>query len=200
MIIFQFSRGAALSNQHLAFSPQTGAVVNRETACQIKHSAISQIALSDSFVTSYSENAFASPKLSTENPCDSMPVATPTRTLTQRLQFEVHQGRRVLLIDYSHCDAPQMTEIIALTGSLIATQLPSSVLTLSDVTGATFNTEVVEQLKELAKHNAPYVRKAAIIGVTGLQAFIYSVVQTFSKRNMPIFSSKEEALKYLLTD
>lgn len=138
--------------------------------------------------------------LSTENPCDFMPIATPTRTLTQRLQFEVHQGRRVLLIDYSYCDVPQMKEIIALTRSLMATQFPSSVLTLSDVTGATFNTEVIEQIKELTKHNAPYVRRAALIGVTGLQAFIYSVVQTFSKRNIPIFSNKEEALKYLLAD
>ena len=130
----------------------------------------------------------------------AVPIATPTRTLTQRLQFEVHQGRRVLLIDYSHCDVTQMKEIIALTRSLIATQFPGSVLTLSDVTGATFNTEVIEQIKELTKHNAPYVRRAALIGVTGLQAFIYSVVQTFSKRNIPIFSNKEEALKYLLAD
>lgn len=129
-----------------------------------------------------------------------MPVTSPTRTPTQRLQFEVHQGKQILMIDYSHCDIAQMKEVIELTRSLIATQLPSSVLTLSDVTGATFNIDVVEQLKELAKHNAAYVRKAALIGVTGLQAFIYSVVQTFSKRNIPIFSKKEEALKYLLTD
>lgn len=104
------------------------------------------------------------------------------------------------MIDYSHCDVGQMKEMIELTRTLIATQLPGSVLTLSDVTGAIFNTEVVEQLKEMAKHNAPYVRKAALIGVTGLQAFIYNVVQTVSKRNIPIFSNKEEALKYLLSD
>jgi hypothetical protein len=159
-----------------------------------------QIAVSDSLVTSYSENAFAWHKLSTENPCDFMPSATPTRTPTQRLEFEVHQGKRVLIIDYSKCDVTQMKEMIEVTRSLIATQAPNSLLTLSDVTGATFNIDVVEELKEMTKHNAPYVRKAALIGVTGLQAFIYSVVQSFSKRNIPIFSKKEEALKYLLTD
>jgi hypothetical protein len=129
-----------------------------------------------------------------------MPVATPSRTLTQRLQFEVHQGKRVLIVDYSHCDVGQMKEMIGLTRTLIATQLPNSLLTLSDVTGAIFNIDVVEQLKEMTKHNAPYVRKAALVGVTGLQAFIYNVVQTFSKRNIPVFSNKEEALKYLLAD
>ena len=129
-----------------------------------------------------------------------MPVASPTRTLSQRLQFEVHRGKRVLIIDYSQCDVRQMKEMIGLTRSLIATQLPNSLLTLSDVTGATFNIDVVEQLKEMTKQNAAYVRKAALVGVTGLQALIYNVVQTFSKRNIPVFSNKEEALKYLLAD
>jgi len=132
--------------------------------------------------------------------CNSMPVTSPSRTLTQRLQFEVHAGQRILVIDYSHCNVEQMKELIEITHTLIASQLPNSVLTLSDVTGATFNIEVVEQIKELTRHNAPYVRKGALIGVTGLQALIYSAVQSFSKRNIPLFNNKEEALKYLLTD
>ena len=129
-----------------------------------------------------------------------MPVTSPSRTLTQRLQFEVHAGQRILVIDYSHCNVEQMKELIEITHTLIASQLPNSVLTLSDVTGATFNIEVVEQIKELTRHNAPYVRKGALIGVTGLQALIYSAVQSFSKRNIPLFNNKEEALKYLLAD
>jgi hypothetical protein len=124
----------------------------------------------------------------------------PNRTLTQRLQFELHHGKRILVIDYSHCDTQQMREMISLTRTLISTQLPNSLLTLSDVTGATFNIEVVEELKEMTRHNAPYVRKGALIGVTGLQALIYSAVQSFSKRNIPLFNNKEEALKYLLAD
>jgi len=158
--------------------------------------------LSHSFVMGYKHNLIALIlQLQQYFPCYSdMLVASPSRTLTQRLQFEIHQGKRVLIIDYAHCDVGQMKEMIGLTRTLIATQLPDSLLTLSDVTGAIFNTDVVEQLKELAKHNAPYVRKAALVGVTGLQAFIYTVVQTFSKRNIPVFSNKEEALKYLLAD
>ena len=129
-----------------------------------------------------------------------MPVTSPSRTLTQRLQFEVHAGQRILVIDYSHCNVEQMKELIEITHTLIASQLPNSVLTLSDVIGATFNIEVVEQIKELIRHNVPYVRKGALIGVIGLQALIYSAVQSFSKRNIFLFNNKEEALKYLLTD
>jgi hypothetical protein len=123
-----------------------------------------------------------------------------TRTLTQRLQFELHEGQRILVIDYSHCDTEAMKELITITRTLIATQLPNSLLTLSDVSGAVFNIDVVEQLKEMTKHNAQYVRKGALVGVTGLQALIYSVVQSFSNRNIPLFNNKEDALKYLLAD
>jgi hypothetical protein len=123
-----------------------------------------------------------------------------TRTLTQRLQFELHEGKRILVIDYSHCDTEAMKELITITRTLIATQLPNSLLTLSDVSGAVFNIDVVEQLKEMTKHNAQYVRKGALVGVTGLQALIYSVVQSFSNRNIPLFNNKEDALKYLLAD
>ena len=155
---------------------------------------------SDSFVTGYDQNPVVREAICKHNPCDSMAVTSPSRTLTQRLQFELHQGKRILMIDYSHCDVEQMKDMIGITRTLIATQLPNSVLTLSDVTGAIFNIEVVEQLKEMAKHNAPYVRKGALVGVTGLQALIYQAVRTFSKRNIPIFSDKDEALKYLLSD
>ena len=105
-----------------------------------------------------------------------------------------------MIIDYSHCEVEAMKELIAITRTLIATQLPNSLLTLSDVTGASFNIEVVEQIKEMTRHNAPYVRKGALIGVTGLQALIYTAVQTFSERNIPLFNTRGEALKYLLVD
>ena len=149
----------------------------------------------------YPEISFAHRNISEHNSV-VLNTAPPNRTLTptQRLQFELHQGKRILVIDYSHCEVEQMKEMIGLTRTLISTQLSNSLLTLSDVTGATFNIEVVEQIKEMTRHNAPYVRKAALVGVTGLQALIYNVVQTFSKRNIPIFSSKEEALKYLLAE
>ena len=129
-----------------------------------------------------------------------MSSALTSRTLTQRVQYELHQGKRVMIIDYSHCEVEAMKELIAITRTLIATQLPNSLLTLSDVTGASFNIEVVEQIKEMTRHNAPHVRKGALIGVTGLQALIYTAVQTFSKRNIPLFNTRGEALKYLLAD
>jgi hypothetical protein len=55
-------------------------------------------------------------------------------------------------------------------------------------------------LKSRVAANAPYVRRAAVIGITGLQRLIYEAVQKFSQRNIPLFDSREEALAWLVKD
>ena len=58
----------------------------------------------------------------------------------------------------------------------------------------------VRLVKDMAAANGPYVKRAAVVGVSGLQGLIYSAVQAFSNRKIPNFSSKEEALDWLVED
>jgi predicted aconitase with swiveling domain len=125
-------------------------------------------------------------------------IVTPA--LANRVRFETYRGHRVLVINYAHCDVEGMKRVIDECRRIVGSQLPGSVLTLSDVTGATFDSQVVESIKELSRVNAPFVKRGAIVGITGLQSFIYSVVQAFSKRQIPLFDSREAALKYLTED
>jgi hypothetical protein len=46
--------------------------------------------------------------------------------------------------------------------------------------------------------NAPYVRRAAVVGISGLQRLIYEGVQAFSRRRIPLFESRQEALRWLI--
>jgi hypothetical protein len=48
--------------------------------------------------------------------------------------------------------------------------------------------------------NAPYVRKAAVIGISGLQRLIYQGVQAFTRRKLPTFESRREAMTWLAQD
>jgi hypothetical protein len=48
--------------------------------------------------------------------------------------------------------------------------------------------------------NAPYVLRAAVIGISGLQRLIYEGVQAFSRRRIPHFESRQEALNWLAKD
>ena len=100
-----------------------------------------------------------------------------TRIAPGRVRFIDHQGKRILFIDYSHCDCAMLKAVAEEGHRVIAQEPPNSVLTLNDVTGTTFDKESVAVLQAKVAANAPYVRKAAVIGISGLQRLIYQGVQ-----------------------
>jgi hypothetical protein len=127
----------------------------------------------------------------------SLHSAVDPSQAASRVQFITHKGKRVLSIDYSHSDV-EMMKAVAEEGNRVISREPSnSVLTLNDVTGASFDSESVEVLKSRVAANAPYVKRAAVIGISGLQRLIYEAVKFFAKRTIPLFSTREEALDYL---
>jgi hypothetical protein len=117
-----------------------------------------------------------------------------------RVRFIEHHGKRVLFINYSHCDVAMLKAVAEEGHRVIAQEPPNTVLTLNDVTGTTFDKESVAVLQAKVAANAPYVRKAAVIGINGLQRLIYESVQAFSKRRLPLFESRREALAWLAND
>jgi len=117
-----------------------------------------------------------------------------------RVRFIEHQGRRVLFINYSHCDVAMLKAVAEEGHRVIAGEQPASVLTLNDVTGTTFDKESVAVLQEMVAANAPYVRRAAVVGISGLQRLIYEGVQAFSRRRIPNFETRQEALAWLVKE
>jgi len=114
-----------------------------------------------------------------------------------RVQFIIHKGKRVLSINYANCDIATFKAVAEEGHRVIARELPNSVLTLNDVSGSGFDAESVEILKSKVAANAPYVKRAAVIGISGLQRLIFEAVKIFTKRNLRAFSSRNEALDYL---
>jgi hypothetical protein len=133
------------------------------------------------------------PTLSLQNPADA-------HLLEGRVQFVIHRGKRVLSINYANCDVAMLKAVAEDMHRVISREPLSSVLTLNDVTGTSFDQESVEILKSKVAANAPYVKRAAVIGISGLQRLIYEAVQMFTKRTIRAFSSREEALNYLAED
>ena len=125
------------------------------------------------------------------------PVATP---VSSRVQFIEFLGRKVLFINYANCDASMMKEVAGEGHRVLALEPLNSVLTLNDVTGAAFDHEAVAFLKSMVAANAPYVKRGAVIGISGLQSLIYEAVQAFSKRKLPQFAGREQALSWLVKD
>jgi hypothetical protein len=117
-----------------------------------------------------------------------------------RVRFLRHAGRQVLFIDYSHSDVAMLKAVAEEGHRMISRERPGSVLTLNDVTGTVFDKESVAVLQQKVAANAVYVRRAAVVGISGLQRLIYEGVQAFSKRRIPNFQTREEALSWLINE
>jgi hypothetical protein len=130
----------------------------------------------------------------------TVPAQAPPLLPSERVRFIEHQNKRVLLIDYSNCDVLMLKAVAAEGNRIISRELPNSVLTLNDVAGTSFDKESVAVLQSKVAANAPYVKRAAVIGISGLQRLIYEAVQAFSKRTIPLFPARQEALDWLVKD
>lgn len=116
------------------------------------------------------------------------------------MKFIEHMGKRVLFVNYAQCDIAMLKAVAEEMHRVIVKEPLSSVLTLNDVSGTSFDSESVAVLKSRVSANAPYVKRAAVIGITGLQRLIYEGVQKFSQRSIPLFDTREEALDWLVKD
>ncbi|MBV9773505.1 MAG: hypothetical protein JO040_06120 [Gemmatimonadetes bacterium] len=124
----------------------------------------------------------------------------PLPAFDERVRFLTHRGQPILLIDFSHLQkTEEILEVVRLARELVARQPLASVRTLSHVRGARYTPPVMDAIKELAAHNRPYVRAAAVVGMEGLHRLLYRAVLLVSRRNMETFDSLEEAQDWLAT-
>lgn len=118
----------------------------------------------------------------------------------ERTRFIDHKGMQVLLLDYSGVRDPQEA-VREIRGSMafVAGQPKGSLRVMTVVRNARYNAAVLQGLKELASHNAPYVKASAVVGMGGLHRVAYQAIILFSKRNIKTFDDEAEALEWLAT-
>ena len=82
---------------------------------------------------------------------------------------------------------------------IVEKEPPHSILCLCNVKGLRYNTEIIQILKEFTKHNEPYMKMTAVIGVEGLKQIIFNSFLAFTRRkNLVLKNSEEEALEWLI--
>lgn len=116
----------------------------------------------------------------------------------ERVRFITVQGKRVLYIDFSGLGAEDAIAESEKAKRLIAQQPPGSLLTLTDISDSAFDSAVTKTAKEYARHNAPYVKAAAVVGAGGLRKALLYVVATFSGRNLAPFDTLDQAKEWLV--
>ena len=117
-----------------------------------------------------------------------------------RVRFMTHQGKQILLADFTNCGAEEVIELLTAVQRIVTAQPRTSVLTLGDFTGAQFSRAAVTRLKEVAVFDKPYVKRAALVGADSLPKVFYEAVKTFSQREFNRFKTREEAMDWLVRE
>ena len=120
--------------------------------------------------------------------------------MDERIRFIDHQGKRVLSVDFSNCLAREVEKITRLVPDYVTVQPRSSVLVLTDFTGAAFDRDAVLAMKETAVFDKPFVKKSALIGTQSLPREFHEAMTSYSRRELLIFKTREEALDWLAAD
>ena len=114
--------------------------------------------------------------------------------------FTSEYGKEIFILNFENHNIDDAMPLIEECAKQVRQRPQGSVLTLTIATELKFTPAFIDELKELTKGNAPYVRKAAVVGITGLLNVAMTAVSIFSKRDFKLFDSKEDAIKYLLQE
>jgi len=120
--------------------------------------------------------------------------------MRERLRFIEHAGKQVLLIDFGGCSHEETLALLADIQATIEEQPRNSVLTLADFHGAQIDRAIATRMKEVLVFDRPYVKRSAWMGTENLPKVLYENFKHFSHRDFPTFSSREEALDWLVKE
>ena len=110
-----------------------------------------------------------------------------------------HQGKRILIQDFANMrPGEEFQQGIAEATVFIAAQPPKSVLSVFDVTQAFYDAEVLVTLKEFTKHNEPYMKASAVVGIEGILSIALMAVSKFSGRTFHPFKDRASAMDWLV--
>jgi hypothetical protein len=120
--------------------------------------------------------------------------------MDERISFVTHQGKTIMLIDFSGCTAKEMMPLLDQVQHAVARHDRNSLLTLADVTDAHLDRNVAMRIKEVLVLDRPYVKRAAWVGSESLPKVYLDNFKSFSQRDIPPFATREEAMDWLVSE
>ena len=118
--------------------------------------------------------------------------------MDDRIHFVEHQGKQILLFDFSHATAQQMQLLLEHVRITVAQHARESLVTLADFSGATVDHAVATKIKEVLTLDRPFVRKTAWIGAESIPRALMESFHNFSQREIVTFKTREEAMDWLV--
>ena len=120
--------------------------------------------------------------------------------MDDHIRFIEHQGKRILLLDFSHANAHEMQLLLEYVRMTVAQHAHESLVTLADFTGATLDHAVATRIKEVLTLDRPFVKKTAWVGAESIPHAFMENFQSFSQREIVTFKTREEAMDWLVKE
>lgn len=117
-----------------------------------------------------------------------------------QLQWLNHQGKKVLLLDFSQHTGVRVEQLAREVQQVITAQRPESVLVLADFTGVTFTQQMVKEIAKAASADRRYVVRTAWVGAESLPPAWLNWIRDASGRDIRRFATREKALEFLTED
>src|SRR5437588_10272919 len=117
--------------------------------------------------------------------------------MEERIRVIEHQGKKILLVDLSHCSADEVAKIAMVVPSYVTSEPRGSVLLLADFTGAEFDRIAIDRLKEGTVFDKPQLKRSAWVGIESLPNVFYEHIKSFLRRELPAFQTREEPVECL---
>jgi hypothetical protein len=118
--------------------------------------------------------------------------------MDERIRFITHEGKQILLVDFTNCPAREVEQVARTVPNYVTVQPRGSVLALADFTGATIDVEAIRAMKESAVFDKPFIKRSAWVGAENFPQVLYENLKSFSRREFPIFKTREDALSWLV--
>ena len=113
-----------------------------------------------------------------------------------------YKDKEIIYIDFSKLtsvkDVGTILEVLHAVPNVLASIGEKSALTLTNVEGLFFNREVLSAFKENQTQISPYLKKAAVVGIHGLQKIAYDALLAITQdHNMKNFNTDVAAKDWL---
>jgi len=120
--------------------------------------------------------------------------------MDDRIHFVEHQGKQILLLDFSHANAHEMQLLLEHVRITVAKHGHDSLVTLADYTGSTVDHAVATRIKEVLTLDRPFVKKTAWVGTESIPHAFMENFHNFSQREIVTVKTREEAMDWLVEE
>jgi hypothetical protein len=118
--------------------------------------------------------------------------------MNNRIQLIMHDGKQILIVDFSHGTKQEIMPLLDEIQDVVAESPNGSLLTLADFTDAQIDKAVATRMKEVLALDRPHVKRSAWVGTEKLPNAFYDNFKSFSQREFPTFASRDEAIAWLV--